>query len=71
MAKTRLQVIEETETGKNIEFKDTTTGERISLKEAINRVQEGVYKDYMVSTNKNGEEYVKRKPDGNKNTNLG
>lgn len=71
MAKPRLTVVQESKTGKNEKFKDNTTGKVITSSQAIKLVKQGEYKDYAVSKDKNGCEYIRRKADGNENTNLG
>lgn len=57
-----LVVTKETETGKNIKFKDTLTGKLMTREEAAELVRAGKYPNYIVT--KNG--VVKSKP-GTKN----
>lgn len=59
-----LVVTKETETGRNIKFKDTVTGKLLTREEATELVQAGKYPNYIVT--KNG--VVRSKP-GVKNLN--
>ncbi|KHM52401.1 hypothetical protein NZ47_05065 [Anaerovibrio lipolyticus] len=65
----RLTVTKESNTGRNIEFRDNMTGEIISDKEAIKRTENGMYTDYMVQI-RYGKKTLVSKPDGDKNNNL-
>ena len=74
MAKSKLIVTKETNTGRNIEFQDTRNNRIMSDKELISRLETGnssYNEDYCVKHDKNGNKYVSSKPDGNEKNNLG
>lgn len=74
MGKAKLKVTKETKTGRNVEFQDTRNNRIMSNKELISRLKTGnsVYnEDYCVKHDKNGNEYISSKPDGNEKNNLG
>lgn len=74
MGKAKLKVTKETKTGRNVEFQDTRNNRIMSNKELISRLKTGnsVYNEnYCVKHDKNGNEYISSKPDGNEKNNLG
>ena len=74
MAKAKLIVTKETETGRNIEFQDTRNNIKMTDKELISRLKTGnssYNEDYCVKHDKNHKEYVSSKPDGKTKNNLG
>lgn len=74
MGKAKLKVTKETKTGRNVEFQDTRNNRIMSDKELISRLKTGnsIYnEDYCVKHDKNGNEYISSKPDGNEKNNLG
>lgn len=74
MGKKILKVIQETQTGKNIQFQDTRNNNIMTANELIRRLENGnsaYNKDYCVKHDKNGNKYVSSKPDGKENNNLG
>jgi hypothetical protein len=46
-----LVVIKETETGRNIKFKDTVTGKLLTREEAADLIRAGKYPNYIVTKN--------------------
>lgn len=71
MAKS-LKVTQETSSGKNVRFKDTSTGANYTLNQLIHNIKnEGYYsKNYYVNKTKNGNEYIASKPDRSEKNNL-
>lgn len=73
MGKKILKVIEESDTGRNIEFQDTRNNHIMSDNELIGKLRTGnstYNEDYFINYDKNGKPYVQSKPDGNKDNNL-
>lgn len=66
----KLKATQQSETGKNIRFTDTSTGRSMTLAQAVKAVDRGDYPDYHVRHTKNGL-YIASNPDGNKKNNLG
>ena len=65
MKRARLSVIaEDPKTDRNTGFKDNKTGERLTIKQTISRVENGMYPEYYVN-NRNSVKYVASKPDKN------
>ena len=74
MRKAKLIVTKETKKGRNIEFQDTRNNRIMSAEELISRLKthNSTYnEDYCVKHDKNGNEYISSKPDGNEKNNLG
>lgn len=67
-----LKVIEETKTGLNTKFINQESGRSVSLKHAIQQIQNGNsnYSDYEVVKKSNGTTYIRSKPDGKIGNNI-
>lgn len=63
----KLQVIEEGEGGRNKKFKDTETGQILSVEEIANNIDN--YPGYHV-VHRDGQVFLRSNPDGNKDNNL-
>ena len=46
MPKKRLEVISESDTGRNEIFRDTKTGEEMTRAQTVKKINEGIYDDY-------------------------
>ncbi len=66
----RLKVTKQSETGKNIRFKDAVTNRYMSLEQAVKAVNNGTYEGYHVRHTKNGD-IIASNPDNSTNNNLG
>jgi len=68
----KLKVVKESKTGRNEIFMDTTTKELLTSSQVKVRINSNVpgYNKYY-SRQYNGKTTIQRKPDNNKNTNLG
>lgn len=69
MKNKRLKVIQESETGLNTRFLDTSTRRELTLNQAIRAVENGKYPGYHV-VNRNGTRFIRSNPDGNERNNL-
>lgn len=72
MAKTKKQVevIQESDTGRNERFRDKSTGKEMTRTQFVSEIEKGHYPDYYVR--KMGDKKTPvSKPDGNPNNNLG
>ncbi len=68
----KIKVIKETNTGKNIKFQNTGNHETMTLKQFINRIESGksVYSDrYYIKNDKSGKTPVS-KPNKSKKDNI-
>jgi len=68
MAKSVI-VIDESESGRNREFKDTKNGRTISRTEFVGKIEVGTYEDYHVRKINNVKTPVSN-PDGSEGNNL-
>ena len=66
----RISVIKETNTGKNLQFKDNYTGQIMNKEIFVELIKEGKYENYHIRK-VNGEEIPASNPDSSKNNNLG
>ena len=69
MARKRVSVTQETETGRNESFHDNYTGKNMSRSEFVRQIKRGVYKNYHVREI-NGIETPVSNPDGSEHNNL-
>ena len=67
--KPRLKVTEEGPTGRNEKFEDTRTGQRMTRREVVKKIESGQYEDYHVRKINNVKTPVSN-PDTTKNNNL-
>lgn len=70
MAKSRVTVNTESETGRNLTFHDNVTGRNMNREQFATSIKKGNYSDYYVRSI-NGLETPCSKPDGKTNNNLG
>lgn len=70
MAKKQVEVIKESETGRNEKFIDNSTGKTMTRTQFVKEIQKGNYDDYHVREI-NGVKTPVSNPDGKKNNNLG
>lgn len=70
MAKKRISVTSETESGRNRRFRDNRTGEDMSRADLVRRIRNGEYEDYHVR-NINGVPTPASNPDHSEANNLG
>ena len=68
--KRSLEVTEESTSGRNLEFRDTHTGKRLTRGEAADAIEHGQYPDYHVRVT-DRKRTPAANPDGNKKNNLG
>lgn len=66
----RVQTTNETETGRNTQFKDTRTGQQMSRPEFVRQIEAGKYPDYHVRT-VHGVKTPASNPNGREDDNLG
>ena len=66
----RVKVTRESESGRNLEFVDTSTGSHMTRTQFVREIKRGNYDDYYVR-NINGIPTPCGKPDDNKKNNLG
>lgn len=71
MAKQRVEVIKESETGRNEKFRDNKTGKKMSRQKFVSDIKKGVYDEDYYVRKQNGIETPVSKPDGTKKNNLG
>ncbi|MBI9100650.1 MAG: DUF3892 domain-containing protein [Spirochaetaceae bacterium] len=71
MAKSRLIVTKEEDTGMNAQFKDTGTGETLTRTEVARRIDQGQYSNYHHYRDDNNRLVIRSNPDGKKSNNLG
>ncbi len=73
MAKGKLKVTKESETGENLEFQNIGNNEKLTSNELIKRLETGnsVYNEGYYIKHQDGKKYVVSKPDGKENNNLG
>ncbi|MGI6579911.1 MAG: DUF3892 domain-containing protein [Saccharofermentanales bacterium] len=65
-----VEVIHESESGRNERFKDTFTNRYMSREQFVTAINNGTYKNYHVR-NINGIDTPASNPDGNETNNLG
>ena len=70
MARKRVSVTQESETGANIRFHDNYTGVDMTRREFVSQINSGNYENYHIR-NINGTDYPVSNPDSTKNNNLG
>lgn len=70
MKKHKVQVISESESGRNQRFKDCSTGKEMTRNQFVKEIKAGNYEDYYVRKINNIDTPVS-KPDGNEKNNLG
>lgn len=68
MAK-RIKVTKESETGRNLKFKDNYTSQEMTDKQFVKKIEKGEYQNYHVREI-NGVKTPVSNPDGSKNNNL-
>ena len=73
MAKGKLKVTKESETGENLEFQNIGNNEKLTSNELIKRLEtrNSVYNEGYYIKHQDGKKYVVSKPDGKENNNLG
>ena len=69
MAKSRVIVTEESDTGRNKKFQDTKSGEEMTRAGFVKKIEQGVYSDFHIR-NINGVKTPVSNPDSTKNNNL-
>lgn len=68
----RLSVKSESPTGLNIRIHDNYLGRDMTLKQAVNKVESGMYPNYHVRTlRETGQKFIASNPDRSKKNNLG
>lgn len=67
MTEKKLEVINEEKSGRNKQFRNTETGEILSVQQVAENIQD--YPGYHV-VKRDGKLFVRSNPDGNKNNNL-
>lgn len=70
MAGKRIKVVRENETGRNQRFEDTRSGEQMSRRELVSRIENGQYPNYHVRE-VHGLKTPCSNPDGSDGNNLG
>jgi hypothetical protein len=70
MAKRRVSVTRESESGRNEGFRDNRTGKEMTRPQFVKLIEGGKYPDYHVRTVE-GKPTPASNPDGNKKNNLG
>ncbi|MZK53446.1 hypothetical protein [Clostridium beijerinckii] len=70
MARKRITVTQETNTGRNTKFHDNYTGANMTRPQFVNQIQSGNYNNYHVRKI-NGVKTPVSNPDGSTNNNLG
>ena len=68
--KKKVIVTQESDTGRNMRFRDTKTGEEMTRNQFVREIKAGNYDDYYVRKI-NGVPTPCGKPDGKENNNLG
>lgn len=69
--KPRVEVIEESNTGRNERFRDTQTGQEMTRNQFVKAIDKGVYGNDYYHRKINGIETPVSKPDGKPSNNLG
>ena len=69
MARKRITVIKESDTGRNQKFKDNSTGEEMSRAKFVKEIQAGNYPNYHIREINDVKTPVSN-PDASKNNNL-
>ena len=68
----RLSVSSETPTGFNTRIHDNYLGTDMTIKQAVKKVENGLYPNYHVRTQKEtGQKFIASNPDKSKRNNLG
>ncbi len=68
--KPQVIVIQESQTGRNEKFQDTSSGNTMNRREFVKQIENGKYDDYHIR-NINGEKTPVSNPDKNSDNNLG
>lgn len=69
MVRKRVTVTSESDTGRNLKFRDNHTGAKMTRKQFVDEIQKGGYQNYHVRK-MNGLKTPVSNPDGSKNNNL-
>jgi len=69
MARKRITVIRESDTGRNLNFHDNYTGVNMSRRKFVSEIKRGNYNNYHIR-NINGIETPVSNPDATRNNNL-
>lgn len=69
--KPRVEVIKESDTGRNERFRDTKTGQEMTRLQFVKAIDNGTYSDDYYHRKINGVDTPVSKPDNNPNNNLG
>lgn len=67
----RVEVIKESDTGRNERFRDTQTGVEMTRNQFVRAIDRGLYGNEYYHRQINGVETPVSRPDGNPNNNLG
>jgi hypothetical protein len=70
MSKKRVEVIKESVSGRNQQFKDNQTGVVMSRQKFVSDIKKGLYEEDYYVRKQHGVETPVSKPDGNKKNNL-
>ena len=70
MARKRITVTKESDSGRNREFRDNVTGEHMTRAQLVSKIKKGQYDDYHVRKI-NGLDTPVSNPNGRDNDNLG
>ncbi len=70
MSKPRITVIQESDSGRNIEFRDNNKGTKMTRSEFVTQIEKDNYKDYHIKVIKDIKTPVSN-PDSKVNNNLG
>ncbi len=65
----RVTVVDESDSGRNVRFRDNSTGRQMTRAEFINRIEDGAYEKYHVRV-VNGVKTPVSNPDHSENNNL-
>lgn len=69
--KQRVEVIKESDTGRNERFRDTKTNQEMTRNQFVKAIDKGVYGNDYYHREINGKETPVSKPDGDTRNNLG
>jgi hypothetical protein len=70
MAGKRIKAVSETDSGRNVQFVDTRTGEEMSRAQLVRKIEQGAYPNYHVRE-VNGIATPVSNPDHSEGNNLG
>ncbi len=71
MARVRVTVLQENQTGRNKRFRDNYTKETMTDKQFVKKIENGDYEGKFHIRNINGEKTPVSNPDSTRNNNLG